>query len=98
MSRWSRSQLLGAPPADANGAWLPEVAKPHVILLVCLLVAIPISLGPEDADGRRGDGRQGGGSAGRRRALEGEVAHLALDGAGVVARAPGREALGADFG
>ena len=62
------------------------------------LDAIPISLGPEDADGCRRDGWQLRGATGRGRSLEGEVAHLALDGARVVTRASAREALGADLG
>jgi len=62
------------------------------------LGAIPVSLGPEDADGCHGDGRQRRGEAGGGRALAWEVAHLALDGPGVVARAAGREPLGSDLG
>jgi hypothetical protein len=71
-----------------TGAAPPEVG----------LGAIPISLGPEDADRCHGDRRQGRGRARWWRALEREITHLALDGAGVVACAAGRESLGTDLG
>jgi hypothetical protein len=58
---------------------------------------MPISLGPEDPDGRYRDGRQQRGGCVRRRALEREVAHLAFDGSRGVARASWWEALGCHF-
>ncbi|HWA57258.1 MAG TPA: hypothetical protein VG692_08395, partial [Gemmatimonadales bacterium] len=101
----------GAIPSALIGAVL-FVAAPASILTKLLGVSllasvgyrhtklgpIPISLGPEDADIRHGDWRQQRGGASRRRALEREIAHLALDGAGVVAWAAGWESLGADLG
>ena len=62
------------------------------------LAAIPVSLGPEDTDGRGSGGGNRGGRGRSWRALEAEVAHFALDDAGVVTGTPGWETLGSDFG
>ena len=76
----------------------PPATDADIDRLAAALAPIPISLGPEDPDGGHGEGRQGRGGSGRRRALEGEVAHLALDGTRVVAGTSGRKALGSEFG
>jgi hypothetical protein len=95
---YGRTHLSTVPEAHALAMMLWERGEIDRALEGAELGPIPVSLGPEDADGRCGDGRQGWGRAGRRWALEREAAHLALDGAWVVARATGRESLGADLG
>jgi len=63
-----------------------------------LLAAIPVSLGPEDADGGDGERREGRWRVRRGGSFEREIAHLAFDDAGIVAGSARRERLSRDLG
>ena len=90
--------MTGQLRPDSRWPGWPKPIRPTVLSYSAGLGPIPLSLGPEDADRRHGNERESRGRAWRRRALEREIAHLAFDGAGIVARAAGRESLGADLG
>ena len=62
------------------------------------LGSIPVSLGPDDADGRGSSGGERGVRGRSGRAFEAKVAHFALDDTGIVPGTARREPLGADFG